>query len=445
MTYMSDLLIICISSGAGLSIGIAMMILKQSAEKQAFHHQFSDLQASIAVLTTERDHERSHREDIQQQLRDTDIKMHEAERRLVQTRTEHASAQQRLEEQKQDIVTLQKDAETRFENIANRLFTEKSADFKKMSAENLSSMLDPFAKDITLFREKMERAFGEHTKEQYALKSEIERIVHINEKMTLQAEGLANALKGDSKKRGNWGEMLLERVLEASELRKDEDYKLQAAGMGLKDESTGKTLQPDAVIFLPDSKHLIVDAKVSLVPFEQYVNATDQEARDVAQAAFLRSVRRHVDDLAGKKYHYNEKLTSPDFVFMFMPSEGAYSLAVQTDMQLQSYAWNKGVVLSSPCTLFAMLRTAGSLWTMERQRLNATEIAVEAGKLYDKIYGFHTDMQALGKQLDKAQDTFGSAMNKLQTGKGNIIGKTEQLRLLGAQAKKRLDIMDNSA
>ena len=325
-----------------------------------------------------------------------------------------------------------------FENVANKILDEKNKKFNEQSQKDITNLLTPFKDQFQQFQTVVKDSFGTQAKEQFALKEEIKRVVEVHESMTLQTRGLTDALKGDSKTQGNWGEVMLEKILDDSGLRKGQDYIVQGAGMGLKESETGKSQRPDVVIHLPDNKHVIIDSKVSLTHYEGFCSAETAEEKSQYLAQFLRSVKKHVTDLQDRGYEHIDKLESPDFVLMFMPIEGAYALAVQSDTELHRYAWDKKIVIVCPSTLFATLKTIASIWRLELQNKHAVEIARQGGELYDKVVGFIEDMDAIGSQLGKVQKTYDGAMNKLSTGRGNIIGKTEKLKTLGAKAKKSM-------
>ncbi|MDX2028808.1 MAG: DNA recombination protein RmuC [Alphaproteobacteria bacterium] len=326
----------------------------------------------------------------------------------------------------------------RFENLANRIFEEKTARFRQDSQDGISQLLSPLRERLQDFQKKVDESFGHQAKEQFSLKKEIERIVAVNEKMTLQTEGLSKALKGDAKAQGNWGEVMLEKILEESGLRKGKDYIVQGTELGLRHAEDGRALKPDIIIMLPDDKHIIVDSKVSLTAYAKYCEAEDAQ-RQMHLKDCLASLRSHVDGLEQRRYQDAGKLGTPDFVLMFVPVEGAYALAVQQDTKLHNYAWDKKIVMVCPSTLFATLRTIASVWKMEMQNQNAMEIARRGGALYDKVAGFVDDMQKLGKQLDGASTSFANAMNKL-SGRGGVLRQTETMKALGAKASKKLPI-----
>ena len=361
-----------------------------------------------------------------------DLSLAQQENATLHAEKTHAETQ--LVEHKNNVAQMG----VQFENIANKILDEKNKKFNEQSQKDITNLLTPFKDQFQQFQTVVKDSFGTQAKEQFALKEEIKRVVEVHESMTLQTRGLTDALKGDSKTQGNWGEVMLEKILDDSGLRKGQDYIVQGAGMGLKESETGKSQRPDVVIHLPDNKHVIIDSKVSLTHYEGFCSAETAEEKSQYLAQFLRSVKKHVTDLQDRGYEHIDKLESPDFVLMFMPIEGAYALAVQSDTELHRYAWDKKIVIVCPSTLFATLKTIASIWRLELQNKHAVEIARQGGELYDKVVGFIEDMDAIGNQLGKVQKTYDGAMNKLSTGRGNIIGKTEKLKTLGAKAKKSM-------
>jgi DNA recombination protein RmuC len=259
----------------------------------------------------------------------------------------------------------------------------------------------------------------------------------MNDKMSTETTNLTKALRGESKTQGDWGEVILERILEASGLREGEEYITQGRDMKLRDEHN-KHLKPDVIINLPDDKHIIVDSKTSLTHYYDYTNAENGAKKEAALKNFINSVRNHVKDLSGKNYEYLEKLHAPEFVFMFMPIEGAFSLAVQSDKELFNFAWSKRIVIISPSTMFANLQTVASMWRLEQQNKNTLEIARQSGDLYDKFVGFVEDMLKIEKSLKNTETSFLSAMNKLHDGRGNLITRAEKIKALGVKTKKEL-------
>lgn len=317
-----------------------------------------------------------------------------------------------------------------FKNTATNIFEDFSNKFTVESEKKIGDLLSPLRERLGEFQKMIGDSFAAQGKEQHSLKTEIEKIV-------LQTDSLTKALRGDVKAQGNWGEIMLERILEESGLRRDEDYIIQATGLGLSNSDGGR-LQPDVIVNLPDKKHIIIDSKVSLTAYERYCAAGDETQQQLQVKEFIRSIKAHVNGLEQKRYQDIEKLGTPDFVMMFLPIEGAYSLAVQEDRELHSYAWGKKVVLVCPATLFATLRTIASIWRIERQNVNAQEIARQGGALYDKFVGFIGDMEEINKHIHSLQRAYDNANNKLISGRGNLISQTEKLKQLGVKTTKSL-------
>lgn len=344
--------------------------------------------------------------------------------------SEKSALNEKLRDQQDNL----KSAQAQFEVLANKIFDEKNTQSKK----NLIELLNPLREELGGFKKHISDSFGNHAKEQFALKEEIARIVKVSNEMKFQTESLSKALKGDSKTQGNWGEVMLERILEASGLRKGEDYVPQAAGMGLKHPETGGTQKPDIVIKLPEGKHAIIDSKVSLTAYERYCAETEDAAKPAHLQQFLQSIKAHVSGLEQRRYQDTAGLDSPDYVMMFIPIEGAYAMAMQLDTELHAHAWDRKIIIVCPSTLFAILKIIASMWKFERQNRNADEIAARGGKLYDKVAGFVEDMLNIGRAIGKAQDTYDDAFKKLSSGTGNILRQTEQLKELGVKNAKEL-------
>lgn len=355
----------------------------------------------------------------------------------VRQEAENEANLRQIEQSKADFKKMEEMSIQRFENLSHKIFDEKNQKFKAQSQESLNELLNPLKEKIGEFEKKVNDAFGAQAKEQFSLKEEIKNIVLSNERITSQAESLANALKGDSKVQGDWGEIVLEKILEDSGLRKGDDYSVQGGGMNLRDME-GALQKPDVIVNLPENKHVIIDSKVSLTHYERFFSEESDDDRPLHLKQFLASVKKHIVDLEQRRYQDTEKLGTPDFVLMFIPIEAAYVLAVQEDRELQSYAWGKKVILVCPTTLFATLRTVASVWRLELQNKNAQEIAKQGGQLYEKVCGFVEDMSKLGMQMGTAQKTYDAAMNKLSEGRGTILGRTEKLKALGAKTSKSL-------
>lgn len=340
----------------------------------------------------------------------------------------------KLSSQKAEMEELQKKFTTEFENIANRLLEEKSKKFVEQNRTNLDIILNPLKDRIKDFEDKVDKAYKTEAAERNTLKGEIKNLIELNKQLDEEAKNLTKALKGDSKKQGNWGEMILEKILERSGLVKEQEYKMQVSTMN----EEGKRIQPDAIIYLPENKHIIVDSKVSLVAYEALTNAATDEERERFIKEHILSVRNHIKSLSEKNYQTSSEFTTPDFVLLFIPIESSFGVAIQADNELFNYAWERKIVIVSPSTLLATLRTIASIWKQERQTKNALEIAKQSGALYDKFVGFVEDLIAVGKKMNDAKVNYEEAMNKLSRGPGNLVKKVEDIKKLGVKTNKTI-------
>ena len=338
-------------------------------------------------------------------------------------------------EQTHFINTLQQKSKLEFEHLANRILEEKSVKFTAQNQLNINSILHPLKENIKAFEEKVDKVYKSESDERHTLKGVISQLMLQSKQIQEEAGNLTKALKGDSKKQGNWGEVILERVLERSGLIKDREYRTQASFTA----ADGLRLQPDVIIDLPDDKHLVVDAKVSLVAYERLVCAETDEEREICVKQHILSIKSHIQGLSGKNYHDLYQINSPDFVLLFIPIESSFALAVQHDADLFNYAWDRKVVIVSPSTLLATLRTIASLWKQERQNRNVLEIARLSGSMYDKFVGFLSDMESIGRNIRQSQDAYDKAINKLTTGAGNLSNTSEKIKKLGAKTNKQID------
>lgn len=341
---------------------------------------------------------------------------------------------ERNAEQKQEVEKLQEKFTKEFENLANKILEEKTNKFTEQNRENLKNILSPLQDKIHLFEKKVEDTHKESIDYHAALRQQILGLREMNEQMSKETVNLTKALKGDSKMQGNWGELVLERVLEKSGLEKGREYDVQQSFTN----TDGQRVFPDVVVSLPDGKKMIIDSKVSLTAYEKYIN----EESDLLKITYLKdhvnSIKRHVEQLGEKNYHDLYQIESPDFVLLFIPIEPAFASALNEDATLYNRAFEKNVVIVTPSTLLATLRTIDSMWANQKQQENAYEIARQAGALYDKFEGFVTDLVKIGKKMDEAKTEYGNAMNKLVDGKGNLITSVEKLKKMGAKAKKAL-------
>ena len=342
----------------------------------------------------------------------------------------------KLNEQKDELNKIQEKFTKEFENLANKILDEKSTKFTEQNKENLKTILNPLQEKIKLFEDKVDKTHKESIDYHAALRQQIIGLKELNEQMSKEAVNLTKALKGDSKTQGNWGELVLEKVLEKSGLEKDREYFIEKS-FSTTDENKVR-LRPDVIINLPDNKKMIIDAKVSLTAYEQYVNSDDDKDKNKYLKEHITSLNRHVDQLSEKKYEDIYEIESPDFVLLFVPIEPAFAIALNNDNQLYNKAFEKNIVIVTPTTLLATLRTIDSMWQNEKQQRNALEIARQAGALYDKFEGFVTDLTKVGKKMDEAKLEYKGAMNKLVEGRGNLITSVEKIKKLGAKAKKAL-------
>jgi len=389
--------------------------------------EFAKIQEREKILIADRDR-------LSSELREESMARQSVERSLEGTNAYLQAQQEKFAEQRQEMENMKVQFHNEFQVMANKILEEKSFKFTQLNQQNISQVLDPLKEKIKTFEEKVEKSYQQESAERNVLKGVVEQLMQQSIQIKDEANNLARALKGDNKKQGNWGEVILERVLERSGLIKDQEYKLQASVQ----EADGRRFQPDAVIYLPDEKHLIVDAKLSLLAYERAVNADTEEDRLIFVKQHVQSVENHVRELSAKDYHSLYGIQSPDFVLLFIPIESSLSLAVNFKPELFSEAWDRRVVIVSPSTLLATLRTIASVWKQERQNRNVLEIAKEAGLLYDKFVGFLNDMDQLQGMIQKAADKHDEAMKKLSSGSGNVIRKIEQLKTLGAKANKQI-------
>ena len=340
----------------------------------------------------------------------------------------------KLNDNKQEIEKLQEKFTNDFEVLANKILEEKSNKFTQQNKENLKIILNPLQEKIKVFEDKVDKTHKESIDYHAALRQQILGLKELNQQMSKETLNLTKALKGDNKMQGNWGELVLERVLEKSGLEKDREYFVQQSFTN----DDGKRVLPDVVIHLPDNKKMIVDSKVSLTAYEQFINEDDEDLKTKFLKEHVTSLKRHVEQLSDKKYEDIYKIESPDFVLLFIPIEPAFAVAINADNHLYNKAFEKNIVIVTPSTLLATLRTIDSMWNNEKQQRNAIEIARQAGALYDKFNGLLSDLIGIGKRIDDSKKEYSNAMNKLFDGRGNLINSVEKLKKMGAKAKKAI-------
>lgn len=354
---------------------------------------------------------------------------------IVALQTENTSLKERMEQDRLDIQTKQKELKEQVELISQSIIQQGTKQLQIENRENLSSLLEPFKQQLSKFEKEVQETKVKGVEQHATMTEMVRSLSKQHAEMHSTAQNLVDALRGEQKVQGDWGELALERILETSGLENGREYKTQDS---YKDEQ-GNHLRPDVVVYLPDEKHLIIDSKVSLKAFERYINAEDAESRKSALANHIVSVKTHIKQLGDKNYSHLEGISSPDFVLMFIPLESSFALAIKEEPDLYQLAWDKKIVLVTPSTLLATLKTVSSIWKQEKQTKNAVEIAAQAGRLYDKFLGFVSDMENIGKKQKDAADAYSSAMNKLTEGNGNLVRSAEKLKELGAKTKKDLD------
>lgn len=390
----------------------------------------------IATLNSVNQMLTAEKENLTEQIKKQQLESSGFQISLTKKESELTYLNEKLTTQKKDLTDLQEKFTNEFQLLANKILEEKTEKFTLKNKENIENILNPLQEKILTFEKRVETSHKESIDYHAALRQQIIGLTAINEKMSKEAVNLTRALKGDSKTQGNWGEMILERVLEKSGLEKGREYEVEKSFTV--DIEGKQRLRPDVIIFLPDNKKMIVDSKVTLTAYEQYVNAETEKDQIQFLKEHVLSINRHVNQLSEKKYEDLYQIESPDFVLLFIPIEPAFAVALSQDSELYNKAFQKNIVIVTPTTLLATLRTIDSMWQNEKQQQNAMEIARQAGALYDKFVGLFEDLLSVGKKMDEAKKGYEGAMNKLSTGSGNLITSVEKIKKLGAKAKKEL-------
>jgi len=410
----------------GILMGMYIQKLKTTSNESVWKERESQWEQSMTALNEKMVAENEEKRQIQ-------MEKEQLGNQIVRYQADLENLQRINSEQKEEVEKLQEKFTKEFENLANKILEEKSEKFTQQNKVNIENILTPLDKKIKEFEKKVEenqkQSFGINA----ALKEQLRLLQEQNLKITQEAENLTKALKGDSKMQGNWGELVLERVLEKSGLEKGREYSVQQS-FTLDD---GSRVMPDVIIHLPDGKKMVVDSKVSLTDYERYTNA-DEADKPKFLKDHIGSLRKHVEQLSAKKYEDLYEMESPDFVLLFVPIEPAFAIAINEDTTLYNKAFEQNIVIVTPSTLLATLRTIDTMWSNEKQQKNAIEIARQAGALYDKFEGFVGDLTKVGKKMDEAKTEYRGAMNKLVEGRGNIVTSIERLKKMGAKAKKSI-------
>jgi DNA recombination protein RmuC len=369
---------------------------------------------------------------LRKQLEDKQQQITELVRQNSILETQHNFLKQKLEDQKAELENMQEKLTITFRNLANDILEEKAKRFTEQNKVNLDEILKPLGEKIKEFEKKVEETYDKEAQQRFSLKEEVKRLAEMNQLLSEEARNLARALKGDTKTQGNWGEMILESILEKSGLVRDQQYWIQPTFTS----AEGNRLRPDVVILYPGKRSIVVDSKVSLTAYERYVSAETEEERQAALREHIISVRKHIDELSKKQYQNIPELHTLDFVMLFIPVEPAYLLLMQHEAGIWNEAYDKRILLISPTNLIAALKMIESIWRQEKQNQNAEEIARVGGELYDQLNRFVDELIELGKKLKAAQEHYQNSMQRLSEGRGNLIRRAEKLKMLGARTSK---------
>lgn len=395
-------------------------------------------QMDYAALCIEREKSKNFTDQLEETKRFLErerLKVIDLNNTLAAAEADYRNLEEKLAERKLEMDNIQEKFTAEFKNLANEILEKNSLKFSDLNKNSMNELLNPLKDKIVTFEKKVEEAYDKELRDKISLREEVKKLYELNNRISEEANNLTRALKGDTRKQGDWGEVILETVLERSGLTKDREYRKQV----ITTNASGDTIKPDYLIMLPDKRHIIVDSKVSLVAYENFVNTNDDGARPKFLKAHLDSMKNHVKILSEKNYFSSLEFNTPDFVLMFVPIESSFSLALQADQELFNYAWERRIVIVSPTTLLATMRTIASMWKMDKQSQHAFQIAEESGKLYDKFKLFMDDMVKVGNQLTSTRSTYEEAMKKLVTGRGNLVNQAEKLREMGARNTRRID------
>ncbi|AXP79448.1 DNA recombination protein RmuC [Mariniflexile rhizosphaerae] len=418
------ILAILISGGIGAYLGMTITKLKSKSEQSTLEERQNQMANTINELKQHLGKTEDERETIRKEKESLNAE-------LTRKQADFENLKLKNEEQKIEVEKLQEKFTKEFENLANKILDENSKKFTVQNKDNIDAILKPLQDKIQNFEKRVEETNKEDINRSADLRRQIIGLKELNEQMTKETTNLTKALKGDTKMQGNWGELVLERVLERSGLRKDFEYFVQQSFTN----DDGRRVMPDIIVHLPGDKKLIIDSKVSLVSYERYINETDESERLPHLKSHVLSVKKRVVELGEKNYHQLYQMESPDFVLLFIPIESAFAIASMEHPSLYADAFERNIIIVTPTTLLAVLKTIDTMWQNEKQKANAIEIATQAGKLYDSFVNLTDELIKVGNQIGTVQKSYENAMVKL-TGKGNLIKRVENLKILGAKASK---------
>lgn len=429
-------------------------LIKQTLEQKlseisSLHNRLSESTADLRTANERLVEKNKEIETLKNELNSEKIQCSKSEKLLATANANNDALNERLKTQVKEMEELSKRFNLEFENIANKILETKTEKFTKLNSENLKTILEPFGKNIDEFKKQVDEVYKAESKERFSLGEKVKELAELNKVISEEAHNLTRALKGEAKTQGDWGQMILESILERSGLVKDREYFMEFQltdnnGNPLRSDSEGKKMRPDAVIKYPDNRHVIIDSKVSLNAFTRYVDSTDAEEQQKELSAHVAAIRNHIVSLSTKGYDDYDKAL--DFVMMFVPSEPAYMAALQGDAALWEFAYDKRILLLSPTNLITSLKILVDLWKRENQNVNAQRIAERGAKLYDKFVGFVENLEEIGAHLHKAQDKYGQAFKQLSTGNDSLVTQATKLKDLGLKTKKQLPkgIVDNA-
>lgn len=415
----------------GAIAGFAIAHFKSKSETSRLEERNQNLKDQLEETEAELTQIQQRKEEELSKERD---RANELDKQLAERNADYRNLQERLNEQKEELAEMQEQLTTQFENLANKILEEKSEKFTKQNKEQIDQLLNPLGEKLEAFKKKVEETYNEENRQRATLKEQIKHMAELNKTMSEDAKSLTRALKGDSKTQGNWGEVILQRILEKSGLRKGEEYYAEQS-VTMED---GRRLRPDVVVRLPEEKYLVIDSKVSLTGYERFTSTEDEKEQEKALKEHVNSIRSHIKGLSEKNYQHIHEDKSPDFVLLFIPIEPAFALALQHDSNMYYEAFEKNIVIVSPSTLLATLATIESIWKREKQSMNAREIANRGGELLDKFTLFVESFEKIGERIGQAQKSYDKALGRLSEGRGSLIRQAEMLKELGAENSKKL-------